>query len=559
MGKAENRVPSIWTTGWTDVLRTGTWRNAIAVHQKRPAPCHGACPVDGEIPVWVRQLREGDVRQAWLTLVEHNPLPASIGRTCHHPCEGGCNRGEYDGAVSVNALEQYVGDVAIEKKWALPAPAVELDRKVAVVGGGPAGLSCAYHLRRRGFQVTLYDANPELGGVLRYGVPEYRLPREVLASEVDRIVQLGIEVSAARRITAEDLEEVEKECAAVFIAFGAHGPKHLPQFPRGDGRVIDALAYLKSVRVGAPLPLGRKVLVVGGGSVAMDVAGSALRQGCKVRVLSLESREAMPAPSEEVEDTLAEGAVLLDGAMAREVEDTGSVLRLHCVKVKLDPQAPAGTVRPLEVDGTDFAFEADTAILAVGQDPELADWESRVVTDGSMVVVDDSFMTSRAGLFAAGDAAGSERFVSSAVGDGKRAAAHIARYLGQQAEAAAEPADGQLPDPKEVALEEINTFYFPPRERGERGKSDPRARKTDFREIRLGLAPEQAQAQTERCFSCGNCVECDNCFYFCPDMAVVKDASSPVHYRVLDQYCKGCGCCLEECPRGAMGVKEETK
>lgn len=559
MGRPENRVPSIWTTGWTDVLRTGTWRNAVAVHQKRPAPCHGACPLGGEIPVWVQQLRNDDIQGAWLTLVEHNPIPASIGRTCHHPCESGCNRKDYDQPVSINALEQYVGDLAIKNNWRLPAPRVRLDQRVAVIGGGPAGLSCAYQLRRKGFQVTIYDANPELGGVLRYGVPEYRLPKKVVAAEVNRIIDLGIEVVSGRKVTAADLEDLERQYAAVFIAFGAHHPKRLPQFPKADARVIDALAFLKSVRLGAPLSLGQKVLVIGGGSVAMDVAGSALRQGRDVKVLALETRAVMPAPEEEINDALDEGVVLIDGAMAKRVEETGTTLTLHCVRVELDPEASAGVIRPLELSGTDFALEANSVILAVGQDPELADWEARVTIDSSMVVVDETFMTSRAGIFAAGDVASSERFVSTAVGDGKQAANHIAHYLGRQAPAAKEAADAALPEPKEVAIADINIFYFESRAKGERGKTDPQARKADFREIRLGFDLEQAQAQTERCFSCGHCVECDNCFYFCPDMAVVKDESSPTHYQVLDQYCKGCGCCLEECPRGAMGVKEEIK
>lgn len=559
MGRPENRVPSIWTTGWTDVLRTGTWRNAVAVHQKRPAPCHGACPLGGEIPVWVQQLRNDDIQGAWLTLVEHNPIPASIGRTCHHPCESGCNRKDYDQPVSINALEQYVGDLAIKNNWRLPTPRVRLDQRVAVIGGGPAGLSCAYQLRRKGFQVTIYDANPELGGVLRYGVPEYRLPKKVVAAEVNRIIDLGIEVVSGRKVTAADLEDLERQYAAVFIAFGAHHPKRLPQFPKADARVIDALAFLKSVRLGAPLILGQKVLVIGGGSVAMDVAGSALRQGRDVKVLALETRAVMPAPEEEINDALDEGVVLIDGAMAKRVEETGTTLTLHCVRVELDPEAPAGVIRPLELSGTDFALEANSVILAVGQDPELADWEARVTIDSSMVVVDETFMTSRAGIFAAGDVASSERFVSTAVGDGKQAANHIAHYLGRQAPTAKEAADAALPEPKEVAIADINIFYFESRAKGERGKTDPQARKADFREIRLGFDLEQAQAQTERCFSCGHCVECDNCFYFCPDMAVVKDESSPTHYQVLDQYCKGCGCCLEECPRGAMGVKEEIK
>ena len=294
-------------------------------------------------------------------------------------------------------------------------------------------------------------------------------------------------------------------------------------------------------------------------SVAMDVAGSALRQGRDVKVLALETRAVMPAPEEEINDALDEGVVLIDGAMAKRVEETGTTLTLHCVRVELDPEAPAGVIRPLELSGTDFALEANSVILAVGQDPELADWEARVTIDSSMVVVDETFMTSRAGIFAAGDVASSERFVSTAVGDGKQAANHIAHYLGRQAPTAKEAADAALPEPKEVAIADINIFYFESRAKGERGKTDPQARKADFREIRLGFDLEQAQAQTERCFSCGHCVECDNCFYFCPDMAVVKDESSPTHYQVLDQYCKGCGCCLEECPRGAMGVKEEIK
>lgn len=555
MAEAINKVPSIWTTGWTDILNTGTWRNAIALHQRRPAPCHGACPVNGDIPVWVQQVKNGEFHAAWQTLVENNPIPAAIGRTCHHPCEGRCNRNEYDGAVSINALEQYVGDMAIEQGWSFPRPDVERDQRVAVIGGGPAGLSCAYQLRRKGFQVTLFDANPELGGVLRYGVPEYRLPKRVVAAEVRRIVDLGVEVVTGRRVTGEMLDQLEQSYAAVFVAFGAHAPKWLAMFPRDDQRVLDAVSFLRSVRTGAPLPIGRKVVVIGGGSVAMDVAGSALRLGSEVTVVALESRATMPAPEDEILDVLAEGGRLVAGAMVKALQADGERLGLHCVNVELDPQAPAGVIRPIEVGGDSTELEADTVVLAIGQDPELADWAARLVVANGMVVVNDEFRTSREGVFAAGDVASSDRFVSSAVGDGKRTAASIARYLGCEEAVAA--ADG--PPPKEVAYQDINTFYFPSLERTERGKVDAATRKTDFREIRLGFTGRQVQEQSERCFSCGNCIECDNCYYFCPDMAIVKDADLPLHYCVLDQYCKGCGCCVEECPRGAMGAKEETK
>ena len=301
--------------------------------------------------------------------------------------------------------------------------------------------------------------------------------------------------------------------------------------------------------------LGRKIVVIGGGSVAMDVAGSALRLGRQAEILALEGRQVMPAPEDEIEDVVAEGAVLRAGAMVKSVEDSAGTLSLNCIKVELDPDVPAGVIQPIEVAGTEFSLQADTVILAIGQDPELADWESQVQVAKGMVVVDDAYRTSQEGVFAAGDVANSERFVSTAVGDGKRAANSIARYLGLEVTADSGYADGA----KEVGFEDINTFYFPPLVRDERSKVAVELRKSSFDEIRLGFSAEQALEQAKRCFSCGSCVECDNCAYFCPDMAIIKDADAKLYYKVLEQYCKGCGCCLEECPRGAMGVKEETK
>jgi NADPH-dependent glutamate synthase beta subunit-like oxidoreductase len=304
-----------------------------------------------------------------------------------------------------------------------------------------------------------------------------------------------------------------------------------------------------------PTELGQKIVVIGGGSVAMDVAGSVLRLGRQATILSLEGREVMPAPEEEIEDALADGAQLIDGGMVKAVEDISGSILLHCIKVELDQNVPPGVIRPIEIAGTEFTLEADTVVLAIGQDPELADWKDRVQVAKGMVVVDAEYRTSHEGIFAAGDVANVERFVSTAVGDGKRAAYSIARYLGQQN--AVE--EGYPESVKEVSFEDINTFYFPTQEPGERNKVDAEVRRSGFTEIRLGLTDEQALAQAKRCFSCGSCIECDNCSIFCPDMAIIKDSDAPLYYKVLDQYCKGCGCCLEECPRGAMGVKEETK
>ncbi|MBI2960112.1 MAG: FAD-dependent oxidoreductase, partial [Betaproteobacteria bacterium] len=297
------------------------------------------------------------------------------------------------------------------------------------------------------------------------------------------------------------------------------------------------------------------VLVIGGGSVAMDAAGSALRMKSEVVIVAVEERASMPAEEEEIEEALDEGARLIDGAMVKTVADAAGAFRLGCCRARLDPDAPPGMIRPLAIANSDFALEADTVILAVGQDPELAGWNASLALGRNMVAIDGAYMSSRAGVFAAGDCASAERFVSSAIGDGKRAAQSIARYLGL---ASAED-DQAAARPKEVAFAEVNTFYFPNADRVERAKVAPAERSADFRQVRVGFAPEQARSQAERCFSCGFCTRCDNCFYFCPDMAIVKDASSPLHYRVLERYCKGCASCVTECPRGAIGMREEAK
>jgi NADPH-dependent glutamate synthase beta subunit-like oxidoreductase len=306
------------------------------------------------------------------------------------------------------------------------------------------------------------------------------------------------------------------------------------------------------------MALGPRVVVIGGGRVAMDVAGSALRLGSRSTLVALEQRDAMPAPAEALQEVLDEGALLIDGTMVTHVDQGSDAITLQCVRVELAPDAPAGIVRPTELTGTDFAITADTVILAIGQDPELADWASPLRVSNAAVEVDGEFRTSRPGVFAAGDAAGSQRFVATAVGDGMRAAESVARYLDLPRTLGDDAASGAS-EAREVSFSDINTFYFPRIAREERGTVDAEVRKVDFREIRLRYSAGQAQTEAERCFSCGACVECDNCFVFCPDMAIVRESSSALHYRVLDQYCKGCGCCLEECPCGAMSTREETK
>ncbi|MCL6610326.1 MAG: FAD-dependent oxidoreductase [Peptococcaceae bacterium] len=543
-------IPPVWTTGWTEELSTGTWRSATPVHEERPSPCKNACPAGGNIPLWIQQVREGQYHSAWLTLVANNPFPAVTGRVCHHPCEVSCNRGEYDGAVTVNALEQFVGDLALKEGWPLPGPENNKDARVAVIGSGPAGLSCAYQLRRRGYRVTVFEAQPEPGGVMRYGIPAYRLPKEIVAGEVNRLLATGIELRTGTVVRGEDLDSLRKEFAALCLATGAPRAKVLPQFNPAGGRVISGLDFLGRVNRNDIPAIGRQVAVIGGGSVAMDVARTARRLGSQVKVLALEDGHNLPAQAQEVQEALEEGVIIRGGVMVREAAEEGGILNLTCDKVVLDPSAPPGVLKPIVIPGVSFQVSADTVILAVGQDPDLDGFPVRQ-GENRVIEVDHCQATSGAGIFACGDAASTDRFVSAAIGGGKRAVLGIERYLeGRGGNCGGEPV------PDEVSFKEINTFYFPVAARVERKAADPVKRLQDFREARVALTEEEARAQAHRCFSCGHCLKCDNCYYYCPDMAVIRETLPEKLYGIQDRYCKGCGLCVEECPRGAIVLKE---
>lgn len=549
-------VPSIWTTGWTDVFNTGTWRSVVPVHQRRPSPCYSACPVGGEIPRWIQFVREKDYHAAWLVLLEHNPFPAVTGRICHHPCEASCNRSQYDGAVAIKALERFLGDLALAEGWEIPLPRERRPEKIAVVGGGPAGLSCAYQLARRGYAVEVFEARSEAGGILRYGIPEYRLPKKVLHQEIRRLLELGLTIHVNAAVGPDDFDGLAKQYEAVFVAPGAGKGKRLAQLNYGDRWVLDGLEFLERVNSGRTVELGPQVVVIGGGSSAMDVARTARRLGCQVKILALETREIMPAQPDEVEEALEEGITLIDGAMLENFALAGKdLVRLHCVRVTLDRNVPSGVLKPVPLPGTNFTFEANTVIVSIGQELDLTVWQPVLETAEGLLRVNEHLATSRAGVFAGGDAASRHRFVSAALGAGKQAALSISRYLSGGWGSPSLFAG----DATEVAFNEINTFYFPPLPRVEQGKLRAADRLAGFPEVRLGLSEEQAQTEAERCFSCGYCVHCDNCFYFCPDMAVVRKTTPGEVYSVLEQYCKGCGLCAEECPRGAVTLKEETR
>lgn len=555
MPKATKKIPPVWTTGWTDILNTGTWRSVIPKHQQRPSSCQAACPLGGEIQVWLQQVREGQYYNAWLNLVANNPFPAVTGRVCHHPCESYCNRGEYDGSVTINALEHFIGDLALKEGWALPTPVPGNGTRVAVIGSGPAGLSCAYQLRMRGFEVTVFEAQPEPGGVLRYCIPDYRLPKEIVSREIQRLLASGIKVQTNTMVDEKNLAHLGKEYAAICIATGAPRGKMLPQFSTDDPRVLNGLQFLLQMQLDNIPSLGRQIVVIGGGSVAMDVARTARRMGKQVQVLALEDRAALPAQVEEVQEALEEGITILDGSMVQETAEDNNRLILNCVRVVLDPAVPAGILRPVVIPETDFQIVADTVILAVGQDPDLDNLATGLPIKNNLLVVDKNLSVDGGGLFACGDVASSARNVSMAIGAGKLVSRSIEAYC--TGRVGVEGFAGAAPETVEpVSYKEINTFYFPPVPRTEKHMMDPGLRMRDFREVKSVFTEADARSQADRCFSCGHCLKCDNCYYYCPDLAIIKDFTPEQSYSIADQYCKGCGLCVEECPRGAIVLKE---
>ena len=546
--------PLVWSERSTLEIKTGGWRTSRPRYVEQTAPCRAACPAGEPVAAWIAEARAGNYGRAWELIRQENPLPAVMGRVCSHPCESACNRGAYDGAVAINALEQFVGDWGLTHGRVEPRPPTHQEM-VAVVGGGPAGLSCAYHLARLGYRVTIFEGMPVLGGLLRYGIPEYRLPRHILDREIELILGLGIEVRT-KAILGRNLPwEALGFYHAVFLATGAHVPYRLTIPGESAAGVRDGLAFLREINTGQAAMVGSRVVVVGGGSTAMDVARTARRRGAhQVTVLALEAREAMPALAEEVAQALAEGIEILNQAGVAEIrEEGGSVSGLLARAAALE-RDDAGRIHPILFPGTDFTVDADTVFLAIGQTPDLSLLPSGLRTEGACVSVADTGATSVSRIFAGGDLTPSPRSVTHAIGSGKRAATAIDLFLRDGARER-RPVPGARQDESGIVeFSAINLDYFPRSPRGQRRERPPATRVRSFIPVVEGLTEVEVQGEATRCFTCGRCVHCDNCLIFCPDMAIRRANGG---YEVVTEHCKGCGVCVYECPRGAMVMEAE--
>ncbi len=523
--------------------RSGPVRVRRPVYVDLLPPCNAGCPAGENIQAWLAHAKDGRYEAAWRELVVDNPLPAIHGRVCYHPCESVCNRAELDSAVSIHAVERFLGDLAIERGWQFDRPAETSGKRVLVVGCGPSGLSAAYHLARLGHQVEIRDASREPGGMMRYGIPAYRLPRDVLDAELGRIAALGVRMVCNHRVENLEVERADGRFDAVFVAVGAHLSKRV-DIPATDAApIVDALSFLRSVSSGEKPMIGRRVAVYGGGNTAMDAARTARRLGAEeTLIVYRRTREQMPAHLEEAEDAEQEG------------------VRINWLRTITAVDGPTLQVEVMELDDSGFpqptgryeTLEADTLILALGQEADtgfLREVPGVDLSRDGTVAVSSTLETGSPGVFAGGDMVEGERTVTVGVGHGKKAARQIDAFLREQPES--RPAKHDT-----ATFDKLHLWYFGDNPSRRQPELAPEARVVDFGEVLGSLSVAEATYEAGRCLSCGNCFECDGCLGACPEDAVIKLGVGH-RYRFDYDKCTGCATCFDQCPVHAIEMVPE--
>lgn len=534
-----------------DLLRekgTGPIRARRPVYVDLLPPCNNACPAGENVQAWLDLAQAGKFREAWETILRDNPLPAVHGRVCYHPCETHCNRGQLDSAISIHAVERFLGDLAARQGWIAPITAAPSGKHVLVVGGGPSGLSAAYHLVRLGHSVEIREAGPVAGGMLHFGIPAYRLPRDDLMNEVHRIEAMGVKITLDHKVEDVLAEQRAGGFDAVFIAIGTQLGKRIEIPARDAAHVVDAITLLHAVETGDPPCLGRRVIVYGGGNTAIDAARTARRLGAdEALIVYRRDRAHMPAQAFETREALSEGIKI---KWLSTITDIGAG-ELTVETMRLDPQG-----RP-QPTGQFETLSADSVVLALGQHSDsgfLRNVPGVAFTPDGSLVVDAGMMTGRPGIFAGGDLVAGERTVTAAVGHGKKAARHIDAWLRPPIAQAAPQAGLKHPV---VGFDQLNLPIFADAPRSVQ-RELPVAERQDrgFTETTAGLSEAEARYEARRCLSCGNCFECDQCYAACPEQAIVKLGPGQ-RYRFLYDRCTGCAVCFEQCPCHAIEMIAE--
>jgi len=544
--------------------KTGTWRYIRPLYEDKTPPCNHACPAGNDVVRYIGALRDGDVEAAWRILVAENPLPGVCGRVCPHPCEHECNRGEFGGAIVIHAIERFLADEAAAHGWAVERSQARHPEHVAIVGSGPAGLSCAYHLARLGYQPTVYEAQAQPGGLLRYGIPGYRLPKDVLDREIAAIERLGVRFALNQRLGDNLGWPALAAADAVFLATGQGLSRPLRIPGEGLAGVISGLELLRRVACGQRVEPGAQAIVIGGGNTAIDAARTAARLGATVTLVYRRTQAEMPAIPAEVAEARAEGISFRFLAAPIEVlDDAGRVHGVRFQQMRLGEPDASGRARPEPVPGEEFTLPADTLIVAAGQEIDGSPMRgSGIGIERGRILAGDAAQTGVPRVFAGGDAATGEGTVAQAIGSGKRAALAIDRFLRTGSFEGLPPAAAGAVHAVErratsvvVRAASLNADYIAPAPAPQMAGWVPMQIKGDFAEVNPGLSPAAAASEAARCISCGTCIACDTCLIFCPDVAIARAEGG--RYTIAYDYCKGCGICATECPRAAMRMEEE--
>ncbi len=510
---------------------TGPTRTQHPVYANLLPPCNQTCPAGENIQGWLSLAQAGRYEAAWRTIMEDNPFPAVMGRVCYHTCEVQCNRSQIDSAVNIHAVERFLGDEALKQGWTIDK-APPTGKRVLIVGAGPAGLSAAYHLVRKGHTVEIHEAGPIAGGMMHFGIPAYRLPRHELDQEVARICQMGVTVTYNHKVENLLLEKEQGKFDAVFLAIGSNLSKKVDLPAKDAFKMMDALAFLRQVEDGTVPKLGRRVAIYGGGNTAMDAARTAKRLGVEdTMIIYRRDRANMSAHDFEAQEALEEGVNIHWLRSIKSVE--GMTMTVEVMELRDGKPYPTGQFETLE---------ADSLIMALGQEADTAFLKNIpgiTFTPDDNVCVDSHMMTGYAGIFAGGDMVPGERNVTVAIGHGKKTARNIDAYLNHQLYTpAAKPAT--------IGYEKLHRWYRTYAPQGTETMRPATERVSGFDEVRFGLPEQEVLFEARRCLSCGNCFECDGCYGACPQKAITKLGPGN-GYSFNYDICTGCAVCSEQC------------
>ena len=525
---------------------TGSVRKSKPEYVDFFPPCNNACPAGENIQEWLSLAQEGKIEDAWRALTQQNPMAAIHGRVCYHPCENSCNRKDLDSSVSIHAVERFLGDEALKNNWKFYPPKTLTGKKIMIVGAGPSGLSAAYHLRKLGHEVTIFEAGPVAGGMMNFGIPAYRMPRNILQAEIKRIENFGVKIVLNYKVQDILKEKENGGFDAVFVAIGAHLAKKVNIPAQEASKILDAVSFLKEADENSdnkPL-LGRRVAIYGGGNTAMDAARTAKRLGAdEAMIIYRRDREHMPAHEFEADEALSEGVKIHWLSSIKNMET--SSITVEKMQVIDGKAVPTGEYETLE---------ADSLILALGQEAD-TDFLKHIegITfkeDGTTVEVNPSMMTGYPGIFAGGDMVPSERTVTIATGHGKKAARNIDAWLRNTTYE--KPANNPL-----VTIEKLQIWFKTNAEAKAQQHLEIEKAVETFDEIVAGYTTEEAVYEAQRCLSCGNCFECDSCYGACPEGAISKNGKGE-GYTINYDLCTGCGVCAEQCPCHALDMVLEN-